>query len=590
MTHIKKALKGKKNGKSDSEFLMPPKGFYEHFRENPIIKMQEILQPLLFDLSESNIEEVYQNIIKNGFVDMTFRSNLYVEILIAATKRIKTQFSFAELLYKLYSQFPSEIHVLDMFDNRFKYNNIYGADRFKQILISKFSKIDKNQFDKWVKQRNLIVMEKLINDDVDFLQKMSSEPEFNLNVEIFHGHLIKSFGDDSLDLPTIFDFSCYVGAVKCAKFLYMNFHPEARSQYSLCGGNGEIIRFLEQEKCLKLDENSLCYVISHSHYDIYDWIRENLLFLIDDSRYVDVAIMYNWEYAINELSFESIQNLFSNYLSDPNPIIDVISKINLDFYLFISNCLENSHELSSLIESYNFDVNQYAFDEKDCAITTLLYESCKQNNSEAIISLLSIPEVLVGSSLHPSIPTPLQGAISFCEKDIISLFLDRPPITIKLSLLEQAIRCHNLSALKLLYDKIEIDKESLNNLVNSAIQYISGNCLAYLINEKDVPLESIDFAGLSIKRKKLLTIALADCPQMHLLPIESKRELFYSFLDDRDDLMIEMMLNANWIEFYTELNALYECLFKFRSTMEQKERIKYFKLFEVQEPPSIDIS
>ena len=267
------------------------------------------------------------------------------------------------------------------------------------------------------------------NDDVDSLQKIVSNPEFDINSQFYN--------------VTLIEYSAFLSSINCFKFL-LNNHANVRneiSKFAIAGGNAEIIHICEQRSCM-FDE-TLEIAAAFNHQELINWLLETKNQKITEEVIESCFLYSNFSFLTQIISDKKIELndllIYSAEFSQFTlfkwisvlPGIDIDHKnskgytslhfgcINDDFQLveFIFNC-----PLSKLV-----NVNSKILHED----ISPLHIVCQNNNIEIAKLLLSHPNIDVNSqTFYTNRMTPLHFACKYGNYEIVELLLKNKSIQI----------------------------------------------------------------------------------------------------------------------------------------------------------------
>lgn len=122
----------------------------------------------------------------------------------------------------------------------------------------------------------------LLNDDDDELQRLSSEPDFDIETMIEPSLFSRSTILQDSTSPICF--AAAVGSVKCFRFLLLNNanleyetwneHPTTISSFAVSGGSNEIVRLLNQKG--KSFNEAIFVAVQYHRTDIFNWLFQLL--------------------------------------------------------------------------------------------------------------------------------------------------------------------------------------------------------------------------------------------------------------------------------------------------------------------------
>lgn len=403
--------------------------FYTKFRENKVIRMLEDIQPVLNDMEESNIEETYVFIVDNGFINQDLLTFLYNEVLWIGTISITNQKAFIALFRKLYEKYPIDIKDI-VFKIRFLFKHpYYGTLKFiehceREGIISLVT--DESLYKKYLKAKknlrtNENVIEALNNDDVDRLQELTSALDFNFK---FVYNFVLT---DEVKWLFIMDYACFIGATKCVKFLWANYHLDLNMKFAILGGNAEIIRFLEQEN-IKIRPYHISNAIEYQRYDVYDWLYEKFVDFLSGNNmkiYSRISAQRNWVHGIKCMT----KNMISPAVKEKilNNVCTVIQKINYDFSSVIESIKTGDIEkVKEEINSSNVNFLLYANYFNEMFYVSPIVVACRFNQVEIVKFLLKIPGINVFGKVSRRVDNAMCQAIAGSSSEIIEMLLKLP--------------------------------------------------------------------------------------------------------------------------------------------------------------------
>lgn len=405
--------------------------FYEKFRESATTKMLEEVQPVLNELCESSVDEAIVMIKDKDYINKDMIYKLYYEIITIGTKCIKAQDAFVSLFCRLFEEFPVEKEYIVQKVRSLMAPPYYGTIRLVQrfenagkvdfvtdkSLFSRYKNLTKNFF------RNADLIEAMNNDDVNQLQSMTSDPDFNIEKEF------KINLSDKIERTTIMNYACFVGASKCVKFLWANFHPSLNMVHAISGGNAEIIRFLEQEK-MDFNPSDIRFAIEFHRYDVFDWLFDK--FFADDD-YVTyqkkdlsgIAVRSNWEYGIKCFTSKTVRTYIKCH--DRNTVTSVFKEVNDQYMENIEYCKAGDiKNVKAKINSNNVNHMAYAkYFDKYCFISPITV-ACRYNQLKVVKILIKIPGINIFTYIHDEVGNSMCQAVAGNSMEIIKLLMKLP--------------------------------------------------------------------------------------------------------------------------------------------------------------------
>lgn len=142
---------------------------------------------------------------------------------------------------------------------------------------------------------NSSLYKNILNDDVDSLQKQTSNPKFNLSQEYVDISISHKNHDNLSCICNALECAAFFGSIKCFKYLILNAKLKTNyvASYAIVGGNVEIIRICLQ---MKFDfKNCLNIAIKHHKNDIAQWIFENKIDFPDNGLLYICIHSFNYE-------------------------------------------------------------------------------------------------------------------------------------------------------------------------------------------------------------------------------------------------------------------------------------------------------
>lgn len=166
--------------------------------------------------------------------------------------------------------------IFDLFFSLIENENIIKSKEIDvKRLISYKQKFNENQ----TKEESIVsdsIIESIEKDDVDTMQKILTESQFDINKKIDE-KIIKN--DFSLPLKfnvTYIKYAASKGSVKCFKYLLINeanVDIENTALFAVSGGNPEIIHLCEQKNCSF--EGTIKISIKNHLHEITQWLIDN---------------------------------------------------------------------------------------------------------------------------------------------------------------------------------------------------------------------------------------------------------------------------------------------------------------------------
>ena len=260
------------------------------------------------------------------------------------------------------------------------------------------------------------IVEFIKNDDVENLQKITSVPNFNFD---------QSLEIECSDFPNLLDVSAYYGSVKCFKFLFLNRAPFSKfiCPFSICGGNKEIFRIVENE------------------------YKQNNF---DDEICLTIGILYH-RYKITEY-------LVLNYHQQTTNVPEAIKSFNFPAFKFLvmnekpsRDYLEISSEVGNLpVIQYLFDVAKVNPEEKLSLRETPLHYACKNGFLDIVQYPCEVKKVNPETKALDE-QTPLYFASEYGHMDILKYLCEVQKVNPEIVSRDEKTLLHNVC----LYDSLE---------------------------------------------------------------------------------------------------------------------------------------
>ena len=226
----------------------------EHYNKFSEIEILMYFQDLLSKIDEENFK-IKTSVIYSMYLyigDEFFKSFLR-SFSYLYPKKYQLYLQIAEMINSKYSKFELDVDFSKKKSSNSERYDFYDGPRINYALSSL-----------------------IIKDDVDSLQKLSSNPKIHISEERVFIKLDNSFRCKKIE-PECNAIECaaFYGSLKCFKFLLLNIklNSENLAKYAIAGGNPEIIHICEQQKCNFKD--TLDIAIAFHHNDIVQWIVYN---------------------------------------------------------------------------------------------------------------------------------------------------------------------------------------------------------------------------------------------------------------------------------------------------------------------------
>lgn len=527
--------------------------FLKRVKDHKLFKMMETVQPLLSELSDENLEETYMNIKSNGYLSDDFIHCVLYDIISFATKRFTRISALVWLYIKIYS------------NNNIKRNKIFSATiksmltnetYISSVIVHEFvineSKVlplteknyltIENNYQNYSKFRESIL--KIIdNDDIDTFQKIASEPLFldnRYSVILWVDHEPKN----------LYEYACFVGASKCVKYLFVNFRHEfdyLPIRCAIFGGNAEILRFFEQEKCSYDDPRYLIDAIDSMQYDIYDWLLERQN---KDRKSLTIhGIRNNWSHCIYNLEPKTLQKVLGYKEIQNNPIISIIEEINQTYIDFINLCING--EVEQIMNQYNtIDINQWSLliTKYSSTIVYPIQVACQHNQIEVVKFLLSLPNLQIYNYQNRCLA--LSHAIANRCTNVVLLLLEREDLVINdINILRPAVLNCDLFLLGKLLDKANFSKEMLKLVLSDAINLKKGPSIKFIYDKINEPclLNQLD---------QFYNSEVAQYLMKNLEDKNSKRQILQAICHNEDFLSIFFTFENQCLNILSEIDLI----------------------------------
>ena len=245
---------------------------------------------------------------------------------------------------------------------------------------------------------------------------------------------------------TLLDYAAFFGAVKCFKFLLMNYFEITNDifKYAICGGNFDILKICEQNNC-KIDEDSLLYCMIYNHREIFKWLVETKHIHILESHYKYIFLFdnpyyffYFLQYDINILFRDSIVSnnyYYTNFLlhfpeidinknlknMQMTPLTYVVKNQNFDIIRLFLSITKNNNNFA---HTSRIDINK-----KDGSGNNALLFACDIGNLEIVKMLLNTEGIDI-NIINQFSETPLHIACKKGHIEIAKLLLSMKEIKV----------------------------------------------------------------------------------------------------------------------------------------------------------------
>ena len=227
------------------------------------------------------------------------------------------------------------------------------------------SNIEALKKDDWNLHRQLIqegvnpsnIAKAIRNDDVEKLQEISSQADFNFN-QIIEPSLYERCSFINKPNVSLIDYAAFFGSIKCFRFLLLNETKlNNTGKYAIAGGNLEIIHLCEQNNSLF---EGLCEAAIEFHRnDIFHYLYENKIIEFKDfTKLGEQCIQCNNYELLGYLEKEGMEINYS--------IIEASTKIG-NFPLvkyFVGIKIYTKYDLFLSVESGNFELVKYILERK----------------------------------------------------------------------------------------------------------------------------------------------------------------------------------------------------------------------------------
>ena len=207
----------------------------------------------LFSSPELNLEKFVCDV--NQFIqeDQTYKETISKILGVFSIVRPKQQ----ELLSKIESAISITHSSNDRaFENIFSENKLPFIFKFDSVTFPIFEYIRNDDFENF---------QKFVTNQVDF--------DFDQNIGIEREYYQTTY-------VNLLDIAAYYGSIQCFKYLVANKAPFSKHvcQYSICGGNYEIIHYIENNYEKHNFDTKACLAMSvaYHRYELMDYILPNL--------------------------------------------------------------------------------------------------------------------------------------------------------------------------------------------------------------------------------------------------------------------------------------------------------------------------
>lgn len=233
-----------------------------------------------------NLQELLTSIDEESF--QAESSIVYSIYLYIGTELFESTLRYFSYLYP--KKYPIFTQIAKMIDNKYS-NFVFYVDfsERKSSTSRRYAFYESSHI-------NDALGSYIMEDDVDSLQKLSSNPKFQFTKELVLLKIDNSFKSMKINIEcNAIESAAFYGSLKCFKFLLLNIKLSSRNlaQYAIAGGNTEIIHICEQQK-LNF-RNTLNIAVAFHHNDVAQWIVDNSKDEIREDVYDNCIHSYNFD-------------------------------------------------------------------------------------------------------------------------------------------------------------------------------------------------------------------------------------------------------------------------------------------------------
>ncbi|OHS98403.1 hypothetical protein TRFO_35226 [Tritrichomonas foetus] len=287
-----------------------PMAFYRPSKKNLFSKLKRILTELqihpytLFDIFQDN-DNFILYLFEEGLIDLN-----HLEERIKNHQNAKFLFYFSPEIfkYKILTEEKLIKYLKKLLPYRFNDRKLISKIliRFKEEVIIPRKK-----------GHCLTDIAQIVrNDDIKlFMQYISQQPfcidEIILDPAFESDEVIRNENNGI----TVLEYSMCFGSINIFKYLWLNHakYTEKSLQYSIIGGNYDIIHILEEESIYKFDENAIEMAIRYQRYEILDYLINTLNVNVETSQLIF--------YYCKSFNYKKIEEIIKKYSEMKQPEI-----------------------------------------------------------------------------------------------------------------------------------------------------------------------------------------------------------------------------------------------------------------------------
>ena len=196
-----------------------------------------------------------------------------------------------------------------------------------------------------------LMYQAIYNDDLELLQKMIALNNIDVD-QIFnfpHFEIYESFKSS-----TLLQYSAFFGSIQCFKYLLNisnNINFKYLLEYSIAGGNAEIIHIVENESHdinITHNENLLYIAIMFMNNDLIEYIIDNYDIKINGECYNKCIYSSNYDAFLKIMDLDNNFSINEYGSNNATPLITTAINGCLDFFIFLLSIPDVDYKKISL--------------------------------------------------------------------------------------------------------------------------------------------------------------------------------------------------------------------------------------------------